>query len=74
MADVPGKPLAWRKSTFSSDSANCVEFAILPDSHGIGIRDSKDPDGPRLWFGVESWCDFVATVRSGEMDPPVSPV
>jgi hypothetical protein len=67
MADVPvDKCLVWRKSSFSSDTANCVEFA--PRSEHVGLRDSKDPDGPSLWFAVESWCDFIATVRAGELD------
>jgi Domain of unknown function (DUF397) len=67
MADVPeSKRLRWRKSSFSSDSANCVEFA--PVSECVSLRDSKDPDGPSLWFTVESWRDFIATVRTGELD------
>jgi hypothetical protein len=69
MADVPEeKPLLWRKSSFSMDSANCVEFA--PGSERVGLRDSKDPDGPSLWFTLESWRDFVATVVA---DEPASP-
>jgi Domain of unknown function (DUF397) len=71
MADVPeGKPLPWRKSSFSSDTANCVEFA--PESEHVGLRDSKDPDGPSLWFSVDSWRDFIATVRAGALDAPPS--
>lgn len=71
MADAPeGKPLPWRKSSFSSDTANCVEFA--PGSDRVGLRDSKDPDGPSLWFSVDSWRDFVATVSSDSLDTPSS--
>jgi hypothetical protein len=71
MADVPEeRRLLWRKSSFSSDSMNCVEFA--PGSEHVGLRDSKDPDGPSLWFGVESWCHFIATVRTGVLDTPNS--
>lgn len=71
MADMPeGKPLPWRKSSFSSDTANCVEFA--PGWDGVGLRDSKDPDGPRLRFAVESWRTFVAGVAAGEFDTPTS--
>jgi hypothetical protein len=32
----------WRKSTYSADTANCVETARVPD--GMLVRDSKDPD------------------------------
>jgi hypothetical protein len=71
MADMPeGKRSPWRKSSFSSDTANCVEFA--PGSDGVGLRDSKDPDGPSLWFTVDSWRDFVATVVVDGFDTPGS--
>jgi hypothetical protein len=71
MADMPeGKRLPWRKSSFSSDTANCVEFA--PGSEHVGLRDSKDPDGPNLWFAVECWRDFVASVVADEFEPPGS--
>ncbi|WP_197015844.1 DUF397 domain-containing protein [Actinomadura viridis] len=38
----------WCKSTRSSQgtSGQCVEVARL--SEGIGVRDSKNPDGPNL--------------------------
>ncbi|MFD0900911.1 DUF397 domain-containing protein [Actinomadura sediminis] len=40
--------LVWRKASRSVDgtSAQCVELAALPD--GVGVRDSKDPDGGHL--------------------------
>jgi Domain of unknown function (DUF397) len=38
--------VAWVKSSFSRSDANCVEIAELPDA--LGIRDSKNPDGPML--------------------------
>jgi hypothetical protein len=66
MAEMSGRKCSWRKSSFSSDTANCVEFA--PGSKHVGLRDSKDPEGPSLWFSVEIWRDFVATVRRGELD------
>lgn len=37
----------WRKASMSKeDSSNCVELALNPGV--VAIRDSKDPDGPRL--------------------------
>ena len=49
----------WRKSSFSSQSGNCVEVARnLPGL--VAVRDSKDPDGPALLFSPESWAGFTA--------------
>lgn len=56
----------WRKSTYSSDTANCVEFALLPADE-IGVRDSKDPGGPVLSYGPAAWRGFVAAVRAGDL-------
>ncbi|MET8255082.1 DUF397 domain-containing protein [Micromonospora sp. NPDC005197] len=52
----------WRKSTRSGSSGgDCVEVADnLPGI--VGVRDSKDPDGPALVFGPASWRAFVAEV------------
>ncbi|SFN98963.1 MULTISPECIES: DUF397 domain-containing protein [Actinomadura] len=39
--------LNWRRSSYSDNlGGNCVELA--PIAGGVGVRDSKDPDGPRL--------------------------
>ena len=55
----------WRKSTRSTSGA-CVEVA--PQRESILMRDSKDPDGPRLTFDRESFAAFIAGVRNGEFD------
>ncbi|GAA1538936.1 hypothetical protein GCM10009678_21520 [Actinomadura kijaniata] len=40
----------WRKSSYSGDNAaQCVEVAGLFDA--LGFRDSKDPEGPKLFIG-----------------------
>jgi hypothetical protein len=58
----------WRKAT-ASGAADCVEFAMLPDSM-IGLRDSKDPDGPVLAFTRNEWLAFLDGATKGEFNPP----
>ncbi|MEV1071982.1 DUF397 domain-containing protein [Micromonospora parva] len=49
----------WRKSSRSNQDANCVEVATnLGDV--VGVRDSKDSDGPVLVVDAYSWRLFVA--------------
>ncbi|MFB4310653.1 DUF397 domain-containing protein [Actinomadura sp. GTD37] len=39
--------VTWRKAQRSNDHGGaCVELAALPKA--VGVRDSKDPDGPNL--------------------------
>ncbi|MDG4792400.1 DUF397 domain-containing protein [Micromonospora sp. WMMD1082] len=49
----------WHKSTRSSgNSGDCVEVADnLPGV--VGVRDSKDKEGPALTFNPQSWRSFV---------------
>ncbi|MDG4755554.1 DUF397 domain-containing protein [Micromonospora sp. WMMD718] len=53
----------WRKSTRSSgNGGNCVEVADnLPGV--VGVRDSKDRQGPALTFTPSSWAAFVAHTK-----------
>ena len=50
----------WRKSSrSSSEGQNCVEIATnLPGI--LAVRDSKDPDGPKLVFTSGEWAAFLA--------------
>ncbi|MFD7450867.1 DUF397 domain-containing protein [Kitasatospora sp. NPDC059827] len=43
----------------------CVE---VDDAHPGRVRDSKDPDGPRLNFSPTSWQAFIIAIRAGEFD------
>ena len=58
----------WQKSTFSNgNGGNCVEVARnLP--HVVAVRDSKDPDGPKLTVSREMWQSFTASVKAGRYD------
>jgi hypothetical protein len=58
MSDLNWNKLPWRKSSFSSDSANCVE--VKNDDGVIYMRDSKLGDkSPLLRFAVSSWWRFI---------------
>ncbi|MFJ6633773.1 DUF397 domain-containing protein [Streptomyces sp. NPDC091376] len=54
--------VAWTKSNYSdsSDGNDCVEVASSPSCPTIHIRDSKNPDGPRLTVGPAAWTGFLA--------------
>jgi hypothetical protein len=70
--------LEWRKSSFSSDDANCVEVAWRKSSFSTSdancvevgwlespvtaVRDSKNTEGPTLAFPVPAWQDFLRVV------------
>ncbi|TDC97072.1 DUF397 domain-containing protein [Actinomadura sp. 7K507] len=54
--------LAWRKSTYSSSQGDhCIELAEL--GKAVGIRDSKDPDGPKLVVGRAAFRALVADLK-----------
>ena len=62
-----GTDLSWVKSSFSYANGNCVEVASLPQG-GIGVRDSKNTEGPILRFTPDEWSAFLGGVRNGEFD------
>lgn len=64
--DVPSFAGArWRKGGGSGDG-NCVEVAAVPEA--VGVRDSKDRQGPVLAFTSDAWVSFVGEVRKGSFD------
>jgi predicted secreted Zn-dependent protease len=63
--DRPAAASHWVKSSFSFANGNCVEVADLPDGR-IGVRNSRDPEGPVLRFTSDEWQAFLGGVRRGE--------
>ncbi|QIZ33633.1 DUF397 domain-containing protein [Saccharopolyspora sp. ASAGF58] len=54
--------VTWRKSSRSGSSGGqCVEVAVQPAV--VGVRDSKDPDGPVLVFGPGAFARFLGTLK-----------
>ncbi|WP_121437458.1 DUF397 domain-containing protein [Actinomadura pelletieri] len=60
----------WRKSSRSANSGDsgCVEVAAL--ARDIGVRDSKDPDGPRVALPVPKFRELVTAIKRGDHDMP----
>ena len=65
-ATMSARP-AWIKSSLSYANGNCVEVSELVEG-GVGVRNSRDREGPGLQFTPEEWRDFLGGVRKGEFD------
>jgi hypothetical protein len=58
---------AWRKSSHSGsgDNINCIEVAFLSGNR-IAVRDSKNPDNPKLTFTNHEWAHFLKEAAIGK--------
>jgi len=61
-------PLVWIKSSRSAENGCCVEVALQADR--VSVRDTKDPDGAVLHFGLSAWTALLSDLKSGHLAPP----
>lgn len=53
----------WRKSSYSgANGGDCVEVTRAHEAV-VAVRDSKDPDGPRLAFTPAAWQTFLTHLK-----------
>ncbi|WP_149180490.1 DUF397 domain-containing protein [Streptomyces sp. TRM49041] len=58
---------SWFKSSYSDQGGgNCVEVAVRKAL--VGIRDSKEKNGPALTLPRSTYITFIDTVKSGAVD------
>jgi hypothetical protein len=57
----------WRKSTYSGGNGSYVEIADLGTA--VAVRDSKDPDGPKLILTTGQWRSFTDSIKAGNHHP-----
>jgi hypothetical protein len=56
----------WRKSTYSADTANCVE--VRRNGDVVEVRNSKDRTGSVMKFTLDEWAAFVPGAKEGQFD------
>jgi hypothetical protein len=54
----------WRKSSRSTDKANCVEVAVTTGA--VAVRDSKHPTGGTLIVTPLTWTAFTTALRANK--------
>lgn len=61
------RDVSWVKSSLSYANHNCVEVSDLPGGW-VGVRNSREREGPVLRFTPDEWQSFLGGVRRGEFD------
>ena len=57
----------WRKASYSGgNGGECIEVASTSKPL-IAVRDSKDPNGPKLALTAPMWKSFVQRVRNPKL-------
>ncbi|AZS75365.1 DUF397 domain-containing protein [Streptomyces sp. Je 1-4] len=57
----------FRKSSYSNAERECLEVATnIPGT--VAIRDSKNPAGPILQLGPDTWTTFRSAVVTGRFE------
>lgn len=57
----------FRKSSYSNPERECLEVAAnIPGT--VAIRDSKNPAGPILQLGPDTWTAFRSAVAAGRFE------
>jgi len=57
----------WIKSSLSYANGNCVEVSDQAEGT-VGVRNSRETEGPVLRFTPDEWQAFLGGVRNGEFD------
>jgi hypothetical protein len=67
MLPTKNQGVDWRKSSHSGsqDDHQCVELAALPGGACfIAVRDSTNPEGPRLTLTPEAWRALLVQLKA----------
>jgi hypothetical protein len=54
----------WKNA--SNQDGSCVDLALIPDA--LAVRDSKNPEGPKLAFRAGRASAFLVGVKVGRFD------
>ncbi|MEU6441338.1 DUF397 domain-containing protein [Streptomyces sp. NPDC047046] len=63
--DTSTLAVAWTKSSYSADAAQCVEYARVAGH--VAVRDSKQATGPAFLIAPATLSRFAAAVSEGSL-------